>query len=304
MKSKIASLLCVFLITLISCENSSSEKQNPVDAEPIFMDLSSYYSRSNLKSGPGEGVPENLRVFKAEYLTIGESGKIGRTIFFSHTGNKKLLADFVPELALDGTADISYYIDENRPCLDLPLNITSPAIQKAMRTWDGLNCSNLGIHQIPYNGGKTGFVSALLGYGGSFNYFGDVTHCGWLAPDFFDLLDVNGGSFILAVTFTIVFDGDYDKNKKSDVAWREIYYNNGFSWRIEDHYDVETIALHEAGHGLSQGHFGKAFLDAGTGKIHFSPRSVMNATYSGIQTRIEKPDNAGHCSIWANWPIN
>ena len=302
MKSKIALLLSVILITQISCENNSSEKQTPIDAEPIFMDLSSYYTQSNLKSTHGEGVPENLRLFKAEYLTIGESGKIGRTIFFSHTGNKKLLADFVPELALDGTSKVSYYIDESRACLDLPLSITTPAIQRAMAAWDDLAASNLGMHQRPNNGKETGFVAALLGYGGSYRYFGDVTHCGWLAPDFFDLLDENGGSFILAVTFTIIFDGDFDKNKKADVAWREIYYNNGFSWRTEDHYDVETIALHEAGHALSQGNLGKAYLDAGTGKVYFSPRSVMNAAYSGIQTNFEKTDTTAYSSIWENWP--
>lgn len=305
MKTKIALLLSVFLVTVISCENNSSDKQTPIDAEPIFMDLSSYYSQSNLKSTNGEGVPENLRVLKAEYFTTGESGKIGRTVFFMNVGNKKLAADFVPHLdfSLDGTTDVTYYIDENRPSSDLPLSETTAAIQSAMATWDGVTCSNLNMMQLPYSGEQTGFVSALLGFGGSFYYFGDVTHCGWLPTGFFDLLDVDGGSYILGVTFTIIFtNSDYDNNKKSDVAWREIYYNDGFSWRIGDHYDVETIALHESGHGLSQGHFGKAFLDAGTGKVHFSPRSLMNAAYSGIQTDIEKTDNAGHCSIWANWP--
>lgn len=307
MKSKITFLLSLFLFALISCENNSSEKLIPIDAEPIFMDLSSYYSQSNLKSTNGEGVPENLRVFKAEYFTTGESGKIGRTVFFMNVGNKKLSADFVPHLgfALDGTTDVSYYVDENRPTPDLPLSETTAAIQRAMATWDGLTCSNLNMFQLPYSGAPTGFVAALLDFGGSFDYFGDVTHCGWLAPEFFDLIDVDGGSYILGVTFTIIFTGsDYDNNKKADVAWREIYYNDAFSWRINDHYDVETIALHEAGHGLSQGHFGKAFLDAGTGKLHFSPRSVMNAAYSGIQTTIENTDLAGHCSIWSSWPNN
>ncbi|MCZ4693377.1 hypothetical protein DWB61_01695 [Ancylomarina euxinus] len=305
MKSKIALLLPYFLLTLISCENNSSDKQTPIEAEPIFMDLSSYYSQSNLKSTNGEGVPENLRVLKAEYFTTGESGKIGRTVFFMNVGNKKLDADFVPHLdfSLDGTTDITYYIDENRPSSDLALSETTAAIQRAMATWDGVTCSNLNMTQLPYSGKPTGFIAALLGFGGSFNYFGDVTHCGWLPTSFFDLIDVDGGSYILGVTFTIIFtNSDYDNNKKADVAWREIYYNDGFSWRIGDHYDLETIALHESGHGLSQGHFGKAFLDAGTGKVHFSPRSVMNAAYSGIQTHIEKTDNAGHCSIWANWP--
>tara|TARA_R110001583_G_scaffold13561_4_gene57966 strand:- start:16871 stop:17794 length:924 start_codon:yes stop_codon:yes gene_type:complete len=305
MKSKIALLLCVFVFTLISCETDKSDKLTPIEVDPIFMDLTPYYAQSNLKSTKGEGVPENLRVLKAEYFTTGESGKIGRTVFFSNTGNKKLSADFVPNIdySLDGTTDVSYYIDENRPSADLSLGESTAAIQRAMATWDGLTCSNLNMYQAPFTGAPAGFIAALLGYGGSFNYFGDVTHCGWLPTDFFDILDENGGDFILGVTFTIVFtDSDFDNNKKDDVAWREIYYNDGFSWFIGDHYDVETIALHEAGHGLSQAHFGKAFLDAGTGKVHFSPRSVMNAAYSGIQTSIEKTDKAGHCSIWSNWP--
>lgn len=263
--------------------------------------------KSSLKSTNGEGIHENFHVFKAEYITTGESGKIGRTIFFMNVGHKKLASDFVPDLAysLDGTTDITYYIDENRPSLDLPIIQTTPAIQRAMATWDNLTCSNLNMFQLPYSGVQTGFVAALLGFGGSFDYFGDIMHCGWLPREFFDILDVDGGDYILGVTFTIIFtDSDFDKNKKADVAWREIYYNDNFSWRIGDHYDVETIALHEAGHGLSQGHFGQAFLDEGSDKLHFSPRSVMNAAYSGIQINIEKTDKAGHCSNWGNWPKN
>ena len=75
-------------------------------------------------------------------------------------------------------------------------------------------------------------------------------------------------------------------------------------WNIGSTYDVETIALHEAGHGLSQAHFGTAFIDNGSGQLHFAPRAVMNAAYSGIQNSIDQTDNAGHCSIWANWNNN
>ena len=94
----------------------------------------------------------------------------------------------------------------------------------------------------------------------------------------------------------------WDNNGKNDVWFREIYSNDEFSWADGDHYDVETVSLHEAGHGLSQGHFGKAFRGVKNEKLHFSPRAVMNASYSGIQTGIEKTDNAGHCSNWSNWP--
>ena len=305
MKTKIALLLSVFLLTIVSCERNTPETKVATDDGSIFMDLSSYYAQSNLKSSNGEELPENIAVLKAEYLTAGESGEIGRTIYFMNVGNKKLSADFVPSLylSLDNTTDVSYYIDENRPYSDLPVTETTGAIQNAMGTWDAITCSELGMFQVPSDGRPTGFVAALFGYSGSFAYTSDVTHCGWMPGGFFDILAPGGSNYILGVTFTIIFTGsDYDNNKKSDVAWREIYYNDLFPWNIGTTYDVETVALHEAGHGLSQAHFGTAFRDRGTGDLHFSPRAVMNAGYSGIQIDIGRTDNAGHCSIWANWP--
>ena len=133
-------------------------------------------------------------------------------------------------------------------------------------------------------------------------------HAGWLPATFFDFLAPEGSTFILGVTFTLTFTDengeplDSNNDGKVDVAWREIYYNDAFLWRDGGTYDVETIALHESGHGLSQAHFGKAFADGGQGKLHFAPRAVMNAAYSGVQTKITGSDNGGHCSIWANWP--
>jgi hypothetical protein len=38
--------------------------------------------------------------------------------------------------------------------------------------------------------------------------------------------------------------------------------------------------------------------------LHFAPRAVMNAAYSGIQTEIDGSDKGGHCSNWASWPNN
>jgi len=101
---------------------------------------------------------------------------------------------------------------------------------------------------------------------------------------------------ILGVTFTLIWiDGagvptDLDNNKKNDVAFREIYYNDNFTWAIDGNIDVETVALHEAGHGLSQAHFGDIFITDSNGKLHFSPRAVMNATYSGVQQEIAETD--------------
>lgn len=289
-----------------ACENQDAvQTLKPLDDSPVFMELGRSSGSARLAE---EG---NFAVFSAEYLTTEESGQVGRTVYFNNVGNKQLSADFVPGVSLDNSDNISYYVDNNRPSADLAVSASSAAIVRAMTTWDNVTCSNLGLTQIPYNSTRrTGYVSALLGYGGSFGYTADVVHAGWLPKGFFDLLAAQGSTFILGVTFTLTFTDangnptDLDNNGKADVAWREIYYNDNFTWKIGNHYDVETIALHEAGHGLSQGHFGSAFASGGNNKLHFAPRAVMNAAYSGIQTSIGETDNAGHCSNWAAWNNN
>ena len=258
-----------------------------------------------------KGETYGTAIYMAEYITADGKEAMGNTVFFVDRGNKQLGGDFVPELQSlsDGTTDVTYYVDQNRPSLDLPVGATTMAIHSAMNTWDRVKCSNLGMTEIPYDGRPTGLVSAILGFGGSFDYVADVTHSGWLPGLFFEFLEPGGSNFILGVTFTIIWTIggepiDIDNNGKIDVAWREIYYNDNFPWALGSTFDVETIALHEAGHGLSQAHFGTAFLSNGNGKLHFAPRAVMNASYSGVQTAIRKTDNGGHCSNWGQWPQN
>ena len=295
------------LLIAMACEKEHDvQSLQPIDDSPVFMELPVQDQSNGRKA-------RNTRyaVFLAEYLASDESGQIGRTVYFKDVGNQQLTADFVPGLSLDETDNVSYYIDETRPSDDLPVAVSTAAINRAMQTWDEITCSDLGMYSIPSQPGiATGFVSELLGFGGSLEYVADVVHAGWLPAAFFDLIAPDGSDFILAVTFTIIFtddDGnpvDTDNNGKLDVAWREIYYNDAFEWADGDHYDVETIALHEAGHGLSQAHFGQAFRSDSNDKLHFAPRAVMNAAYSGIQTEINESDNGGHCSNWSSWPSN
>lgn len=286
----------------VGCEQDGEVvRRIPVDDSPVFMDFP-------VSPNARKSVQSKYAVLSAEYLTSGESDKAGRTVYFSDVGNKRLDADFVPGASLDNTDAVSYYIDEKRPSEELSVGISSSAISRAMSTWDEVQCSEIGMYQRPFDTRiTTGFISALLGYPGSMDYVADVVHGGWMGADFFDLLAPEGSTFILAATFTLVFTDengdptDMNNDGRLDVAWREIYYNDAFVWNDGTTYDVETIALHEAGHGLSQGHFGKAFLDGGSGALHFSPRAVMNAAYSGIQTEIAKTDNAGHCANWSSW---
>jgi hypothetical protein len=246
----------------------------------------------------------NYRVEYAEYLTAGDEA--GTTVYFSDVGNKQLSFHWVPgDPRRGGATDITYIIDQAEAS-NLPISDTNDAINRAMDTWDSVNCSDIPITYLPWDLGDLGFVQWLNGLGGSPFVWADITHAGWI-PYL--------GPNVLGVTFTFGFCDpcspspvwtDIDNNAKGDTAFREIYYNSNFPWGIDTGFpiDVETVALHEAGHGLSQAHFGKLFSTDKNGKFHFAPRALMNAGYTGVQQEVKKSDNGGHCSIWASWPNN
>ncbi len=278
--------------------------------EARFMDLSTYHTgNSNANTGT-----ESIEFLMMEYFTTGENGEMGNTVFFKDVGNKQLSSDFVPgDPRLGGFTNMFYAVDNSDGAATnsgagLTAAQTEAAIDRAMATWDGVNCSDLGMTKIPLNPNQNfGQVADFFtnpNFPGFFAPGGPIVlHAGFLPGSFFDILAPGGSQFILGVTFTLVFGGsDIDNNGKSDVAIKEIYYNDNFNWNDGSTYDVETVALHEAGHALSQAHFGKAFVN--NGGLHFAPRAVMNAAYSGVQTEITKTDNGGHCSNWAEYPNN
>lgn len=328
---KLIYLLTLSFFVCMSCskeevtsplEQETSLKEIP-EIEPLFVDLDlptwSFDTSNNeqdmSKSTSGKFENREAVLYMAEYITSGDNNEVGNIIYFNNRGNKQLQADYVadsqylnipPEFGIysDKTNDISYYVDDGRPSNSLDVGISTQAIERSMTTWDGITCSELGIFKRPYKAGiRTGVVAGNAHP--IFDWSADVVHAGWMPLGFFDWFSRGRGANILAVTFTFVvaIDGvfsDDDNDGQNDVWFREIYYNDKFSWADGGHIDVETISLHETGHGLSQGHFGKAFSN--NGGLHFSPRAVMNASYSGVQTSIGKTDEGGHCSNWGNWP--
>ena len=316
MKNLIKCLFAVPLL-LVSCEENeiislstqeTSLKEIPVEP-PIYVNIESLSNSIFMKSKSGKAM--EVFLYKAEYLTAGNSEEVGNTIFFNNRGNKQVRSDFIVDPwyldLIDGTNDISYYVDNNRPPNNIDVAVSNAAIDRAMNTWGSVNCSSgLNIIERPYDSElKTGVVAGVLGFGDEldpiYGWVADVLHAGWLPKEFFDAFSDGRGDNIIGVTFTYITPWDLDNNGKPDVWFKEIYYNDHFAWNDDGHHiDIETVALHETGHGLSQAHFGKAF--ANKGGVHFSPRAVMNASYTGIQTSIEKTDNAGHCSLWENWP--
>jgi hypothetical protein len=246
----------------------------------------------------------NYRVAQAEWLGANE---LGRVVFFSDRGNKQLPVDFVPnDPRRGGGSAISYIIDQTEGSVDgLTVAQTSAAIDRAMATWDSQKCSQgLTIPRVPDQPNDIGVVEFLNGLGGSPIVYADLQHTGWLPPGILP-------PRVLAVTFTFIFvdangPTDIDNNGSIDAAFREVLYNDHptIVWRIDADVDVETVALHESGHGLSQEHFGAAFATIENGKLHFSPRAVMNAGYSGVQQALTGSDAGGHCSNWGSWPLN
>jgi hypothetical protein len=269
------------------------------------------------------------RVAKMDYITSRDSGLFGSTVFAKDVGNRQLDFHFVPALlryAAPFPNVLVYTIDTQEGAANggLTLSQTSGAIRRAMATWAGQTCAPIPMGELglPANT-DLGIIQNVLGFGGSSAYVADVVHGGWLPGGFFDAIseDGAGSTYILGVTFTLIWvdaDGnpiDTNGDHKGDAAIREVYYNNAFPWTNDvvdftsPYIDVESIALHESGHALSQDHFGQVFNDGyGTktpgfqvNHLHFAPRAVMNALYFDTLRTPLGTDGAAHCAIWGTW---
>lgn len=269
------------------------------------------------------------RVAQMEYITSRDSGQFGSTVFAKDVGDRQLDFHFVPDLlryAATNRGVLSYAIDTKEGAANggLTGTQTAGAISRAMTTWSEQTCALIPMGRVGLPASfDVGIVQNELGFGGSQAYVADVVHAGFLPGAFFDAVspDGKGSTYIIGVTFTLIWvdaDGnpiDSNNDGKFDAAIREVYYNNAFSWTNDvvdytsPNVDVESIALHESGHALSQAHFGQIFNDgAGTRTpgfqllhLHFAPRAVMNAIYWDTQRSPLGPDSSAHCAIWSTW---
>ncbi|MDX1396585.1 MAG: hypothetical protein R3195_19550 [Gemmatimonadota bacterium] len=269
-----------------------------------------------------EAQDSEYRIAYAEYYTVDAPAE-ANIILAKDVGNQLLClplpdgsefcANFIPDddrrVAIDldpNTIDVVVDLAQGATTSGLSVLETTAAIERAMQTWDDRTCSTLGI-QVAGVPADIGLIQALEGFGGTGLTFSDIVHAGFLPAAFFEALldEPGGGTSILGVTFTLTFTvGDLDGNGLPDVGAREIYYNDGFAWADDgvSHFDFETVALHEAGHGLSQGHFGTLNFNPKKGTLRASPLAVMNAGYTQIQRSLKGTDNGGHCTVWGSWP--
>lgn len=272
-----------------------------------------------------EGLPYRVGMIEA---ISGDPDEAGITVLWKDVGNKRLSHDFVPNDPRRAAATGGWSADPNQitwaidPVDGATFNgvdaaTTSAEIRDAMGTWAGLSCSGAGLAEVA-SPVDLGIIAFLNGLGGSPFVVADIHHAGWLEVEF------GGGT--IAATFTFVWiDGagnptDIDGDGRDDTAFREIYYDavcqactpvNFWNWEIDDgldepgfEIDIESIVLHESGHGLSMGHFGKGFVTMSNNILHQTSNSVMAAAYAGPRTDLQGSDKAGHCNDWGSWPNN
>ncbi len=307
-------------VTLVACLDDSTAPDERSTPSPVFAKSGG----SDVAAALGAMMDDvnaalaeqgaDYRVAMAEYVT-GEGDEAGATVISKDVGNKQLGADFVPfdprrqpwsGSPLGPDDDITYAVDQTGdavpPIGGLSGAQTTAAIDRAMVTWDGVNCSTLPVTKNPDFGLDLGPTAFWFGLGGSPWIVADVMHAGWR--------DINFLGGILGATFTWIWVSggvptDIDNNGKLDVAFRDIYYDPSFTWADDglSNFDVETVALHEAGHGLSQAHFGNIFFK-NKGGVKRAPAAVMNPFIFGVDRVLYGTDNGGHCSNWAEWPNN
>ncbi|MEK7830684.1 MAG: hypothetical protein AAB401_06325, partial [Acidobacteriota bacterium] len=142
----------------------------------------------------------DYRVDYAEYLPPNDSGEIGQTVFFNDRGNRQLNHHFVPgDPRRGGRTNITYIVDQAEGAIDgLTVAQTTAAINRAMTTWESVNCSTIPVSSLPNVAGDIGVIEFLNGLGGSPFIFADLTHAGWLTAGILP-------NKVIAATFTFIF---------------------------------------------------------------------------------------------------
>jgi|AntRauTorckE6833_2_1112554.scaffolds.fasta_scaffold55799_1 hypothetical protein len=253
-----------------------------------------------------------VRLSYAETVTQkGNAEQATGQTLFANDRTKRLTSQWVPgdQRRLADGNNLTYLVFQPFSLANGSVD-SEPAIDASMDTWESVKKNQkLDIVKRPYNGPNP---SAILGTGSPFA--ADITEIGFLPGFIFDaILGPGSSDGTLGVTFTFNFidaDGnptDINNDGFADTALKEVWYNDNFLWTTNANApgtDIETVALHENGHALGFGHFGKIFITNNNNKLHVAPRAVMNAIILGALRDPLGTDNASFSSVYGNWPKN
>lgn len=245
---------------------------------------------------------EDYRLESLEFYTLG----LGRPAIRIH----QEIAQWVPgdlRRFADGN-NITYIVDQSSTTLDLSVADAEGAIDRAVDTWSDEKClQKVNIVKRADPGSDVTVLDGFFVRGFGFPFAADIVYGGWLPIMNFVLETLFGIPVpdVIAITATFVFvdagiPTDVDGDQFLDIAFAEVYFADSIfppfvdiAWDIDQplpRIDVETVAVHETGHGLAIGHFGPP------------PNALMNPTYTGVQQETTSIDRSGMCAVWRSWP--
>lgn len=317
-------LLLSIAVVLKSCDSSDivSDQSETISTQELSMQNAKKVDDSVTLSTSTDYENHTVVLSYAEIITDPLSGEAGRVEWLQKdVGNGQLFADYVyndPRRAFinGGNAGITYGVKEGNQSSDANLTDQIGWMHDSIETWNNETCADLTLSENDVSDDTPGVVENFFNGGGiNINLLeADLTQVGFLG--------VSGifppGSSTLGVAYTLTWADenglptDIDNNGKPDVAFRELYYNDQYEWadngleglqpngtRI---FDFPSVAIHEAGHGVSLAHFGN--IGVKNGSLFVSPKSIMNAIYGGTLREPLGRDKGSLCSNWAQWPNN
>lgn len=329
----LTTLLAVFIT--VSCSdtsiNSSSLENSPTALSESNMNGA--LSTSEIRNLDLNSIPDfqainaklaqdglAIKLSYAETVSgIGGPTSQGGQTIFANDRTKRLTAQWVPNdpRRPNSTNNLSYIVWD--PFAEANFGTAlqvdgTPAIDASFETWNDLKAnSKVTVQKLPSTNANP---SAILG-GNPF--LADISQVGFLPGFIFDsVLGPGASQSVLGVAFTFVWldptgePTDVNNDGYDDIAIKEVWYNDAFGWTDTGDsstglIDIETVALHENGHALGFGHFGKISVTGNkpqNQKLHVSPRAVMNAIILGTQRDLLGTDKASYNSIYGNWPSN
>jgi hypothetical protein len=260
----------------------------------------------------------NVVATEAELLVSASASAKTPRIVFANDRALRLATRWVPRdlrrLATDATLTYSVFSPFANASVGGP---AEAAFDAGFATWNSVSCSKLVVRK----------KALIPGQFPSFIFTGlfppaDINMVGFLPGAIFDqVFGPIAGPVTIGVTITFAFIevgpngpvldengnpilSDIDGDGRFDTAFAEIWFNDSHQYATNgtpNRIDMESVALHEQGHALELAHFGKLALDPKTGKLHVSPRALMNAAYLGIQRAPLGTDNAAYCGNYASW---
>lgn len=262
------------------------------------------------------------RVARAEFLVARDPGHAAGQTVFALDRELRLTSRWVPGDSRRAGAGTVLRYAHFAPLMSANAGPAAPrvdataAVDASFGTWDSRTCTTLDLEKVALP--PSVIPSVMLAVPGFTNnpFLADINTLGFLPGSIFDaVLGSGSASNVLGVTFTFIWGAntpggfvpsDIDGDGRDDTAFKEVWYNDAFRWSRAgggfDPVDIESVALHENGHTLELGHFGDIFRTDANGKLHVSPRAVMNAAILG---RLREPlgtDNAAYCGVFATWP--